>query len=150
MKTIYITLITLFIYSCSNNSTSPTGPNHTTDTVSLFTKDSVRINYFSNPWKDSTVFLCTPTVDTLYVSFHIHADNMINGITDFKINNAAYFHRNYNIYHPNQFDTTASLKFILNLSNFNNTFYIQGEPDPNGTGMHLSMTNIKVWYIKRT
>lgn len=141
MKTIIILLIGITLYSCGSDNpvTNNPAPN-TSDTVLLFTKDSI---FTGQPYqgRDSVEYFCTVTVDTLHFEFNLYSQNVLNV--------------NIALTAINTFDTVMALnlstnqdyhfKFPVNSSNFNSKVYL-ALMGATGSSYYASLRNIRLWH----
>jgi len=140
MKTIIIILLGVALYSCGSdnpvtNSVNPT----TSDTVTLFTKDSI---YAGSPYqgRDSVEYYCTVNVDTLHCQFNLYSQNVLAvqllfNSYDTLINLTPVYNQDYH------------LKLAVNSANFNAKLFF-ALAGATGSSYYASIRNINLWYIK--
>lgn len=155
MKTIILyslflfSTISLFIACGSDDNITNNNPqNPSTDTVTLFTYDSLFLTDTSSSFKDSIEYSNTSSFDTLHVNFRIFAYR-VDVNFDYFINSANYFHRSISTI-SSALDSSYSFSIPVNnfaLPYINKFLILRGINQPN----HLiSIKNIKLWYIRRS
>lgn len=132
--------------SVTNNPVPPPDP-VTVDTVTLFTKDSIYFNQNFPVQFGSVTYLSNVLVDTLHVEFTFHTFD-IRSKAIFKINSDTLI--NYDKFSNVVFDTSFSVNFIVNQTNFLNYFYIIPDGSFHTGSEFGSLRNIKLWYIRRS
>lgn len=154
MKTTLIILlfISYFLPGCGEDSVVDNPPKTpTSDTVILFTKDSIYLNQ-STWFRDSVEYSCTVPVDTLYVEFRIFTSaHYLDGNFSFFINSSMLFGQHVLSSEYTTWDSTYSLRFPVSIY-FTPPFNIKFKIERGGwePGFLFSLKNIKLWYIKRT
>lgn len=141
MKTLIIILIGITLYSCgSDNPVTNNSPNNPSDTVLLYSKDSI---YTGSPYqgRDSVEYFCTATVDTLHIEFNLYSQNVLNV--------------NVALTAVNTFDTVIALNLLtnqdyhfklpVNSSNFNSKVFL-ALMGATGSSYYASLRNIRLWY----